>query len=69
MLREERGASFRSIRWILSGGHGECMRRQMIHQKVHLNRDLSTCVDEDCMDPNSTTSTRDDPRALIQRIA
>ena len=28
-----------------SGGHGESMRRQMIRQKVHLNRDLSTCSD------------------------
>ena len=52
-----------------SGGHCESTRRQMILQKVHLNRNLSTCIDEDCMDPKSTASMSDNLCALIKRIA
>ena len=51
-----------------SGGHGESTRRQMIRQKVHLNRDLSTCLIDDPVDFASTASTHDNPLALIQRI-
>ena len=52
----------------LSGDQGESTRRSVIHRGVHLNRDLSTCVDGDLVDFASTASMCDNPRAFDPAI-
>ena len=52
-----------------SGGLGESTCHQVSRQNLHLNHNLSTYLIDDPVDFVSTASMRDNPRALIQRIA